>query len=186
MAREQEVKYRVHDLEAVVVGLKRMGVELSAPVRQIDQAYAPVGWREGDDRIGVTFARLRTVGERHWFTTKRPVAGVLDCDERETEVIDRDQMHHAILAMGYRPTVTIAKTRRQAHRGPITVCLDSVDGAGDFLEVEYQSDSGLPPSEVQMRLLALVPAEIDAADRVTVGYDSLVKQRFDGARTGRV
>jgi adenylate cyclase class 2 len=46
------------------------------------------------------------------FTLKRPAENLLSCEEQETDVTDRDQMHGAILAMGFRPTVRIVKVRR--------------------------------------------------------------------------
>lgn len=173
MTREQELKFRVHDRAAVVLGLGRLGIELSAPVQQLDQAYAPRTWADHDDRTGVAFARLRTVGTRHTFTIKQPVTGVLDCTEYETEVADREHMHHAILAMGYRPTVRITKTRQTARHGDIAICLDTLDGLGDFLEIEYLADQDAPPAAIEARLMALVPHPIEPADRLHVGYDSL-------------
>ncbi len=112
--REIEVKYRVDDLEALLVALKSRGIEPSEPVFQDDQAYAPAEWQFGDSKLGVSFLRLRTVQSRHYFTLKQPAGSVHDCLEFETQVTDRQAMHHAILHMGYRPTVRIAKTRRTA------------------------------------------------------------------------
>lgn len=57
--REVEVKYRVTDLEALLVALKACGIGLSEPVHQDDQAYAPVGWEFGESKLGVSFLRLR-------------------------------------------------------------------------------------------------------------------------------
>ena len=110
--REVEVKYRVQDLDALIAALHMRGIALSEPFSQDDQAYAPDGWTYGDDRSGVPFAHLRTVECRHVFTVKRPAENVLSCEEYETAVADRDQMHSAIVAMGFRPTVRIVKTRR--------------------------------------------------------------------------
>lgn len=59
--REVEVKYCVDDLEALLIALKDRGIELSGPVYQDDQAYAPDGWQFGDSKLGVSFVRLRTV-----------------------------------------------------------------------------------------------------------------------------
>jgi adenylate cyclase, class 2 len=70
--REIELKYRVNDLEALLVALKSLGIELSEPVFQDDQAYAPAGWQFGDSKLGVSFLRMRTVAGRHYFTLKQP------------------------------------------------------------------------------------------------------------------
>src|SRR4051812_5991510 len=95
-------KVRGLDLDALTAALQRRGVTLSTPVHQEDQAYAPSGWSTGESRIGVTFARLRLQDGVCLFTTKTPVDNVLACLEHETVVDDRDQMHQAVLAMGYR------------------------------------------------------------------------------------
>jgi CYTH domain len=77
---------------------------------------------------GVPFVRLRTVGDQHTFTLKRPAENALSCDEYETVVADRQQMGHAILAMGFYPTVRIAKVRRTATLDGLVLCVDEVAG----------------------------------------------------------
>lgn len=87
--REIEVKYQVEDMEALLVALKSRGIELSEPVFQDDQAYAPAGWQFGDSKLGVSFLRLRTVAGRHYFTFKQPADSAQACLEYETQVTDR-------------------------------------------------------------------------------------------------
>src|SRR5688572_11648530 len=110
MSGEIEVKYRVADPVGLADVLARHRIVLSAPIHQDDQAYAPLSWSPGDCRIGLTFVRLRTQNGQCLFTTKTPVDNVLACREHETVVASREQMHEAILAMGYRPTVRVVKT----------------------------------------------------------------------------
>ena len=129
-----------------VRGAETAGIELGAPVRQDDQAYAPDGWVYGDARCGVPFARLRTVGGRHVFTVKRPAENVLSCEEHETVVADRDQMHHAIVAMGFWPTVRIVKTRCTATVGDLVLCVDELDGLGAVSQVRLRSVFSSPAS----------------------------------------
>ena len=112
LVREIEVKYRVDDLEGIFAALKARGIEVSDPVHQDDQAYAPASWQFGDSKLGVSFLRLRTVAGRHCFTLKQPAQNEQACLEYETEVADRGAMHHAALHMGYRPAVRLTKTRR--------------------------------------------------------------------------
>lgn len=128
--REVEAKYRVADVEALLLALKPRGVELAPAVVQDDQAYAPAGWRYGQSKIGVPFGRLRTEAGRHVFTVKVPGDNELSCEEHETEVTDRDEMHAAVVAMGFTPTVRIVKTRRRGRWGGVSLCLDDVTGLG--------------------------------------------------------
>lgn len=140
--REVEVKYHVRDVEALLVAMKARGLTLSAPVRQDDQAYAPEWCSYGDSKLGVPFVRLRTVDGRHTFTLKRPAENALSCDEHETLVADREQMHHVILAMGFTPTVRVVKVRRTAELPDLSLCVDEVAGLGTFMELERMVADG--------------------------------------------
>jgi adenylate cyclase class 2 len=173
--REVEVKYRVSDLEALLVALKGRGIELSEPVYQDDQAYAPVGWEFGDSKLGVSFVRLRTVGGRHYFALKQPGANAQDCLEYETEVADRETMHGAILRMGYRPTVRVAKTRRVASLEDCSLCVDDLEGVGVFMELERLVPDEADAGAVQADLAGFVASLDIATTRTADTYDSLVQ-----------
>jgi adenylate cyclase class 2 len=172
--REIELKYRVADLEATLLALKARGIELSEPVFQDDQAYAPAGWQFGDNKLGVSFLRLRTVQGRHYFTLKQPAANAQDCLEYETQVTDRQAMHHAALHMGYRPTVRIAKTRRMATLEDCSLCIDEVEGVGEFLELERMAPDHADAQAIQASLGIFVTSLGIAATRTDQTYDSLV------------
>lgn len=173
--REVEVKYQVPDTEALLVALKTHGIEFAAPVYQDDQAYAPVGWSYGDAKLGVSFVRLRTVADQHTFTLKRPAENALSCDEYETAVADRKQMDHAILAMGFYPTVRIAKVRRMAALDGLVLCVDEVEGLGAFLELERMVPAEVSGEDVQAEMVAFVASLDVEAERTAETYDSLVR-----------
>jgi adenylate cyclase class 2 len=178
--REIEVKYRVHDLEALLLALKTRGVTLSDPVHQDDQAYAPQGWAFGDCKLGVSFVRLRTVNGHHTFTLKQPTINVQSCLEHETAVADREAMHHAILQMGYYATVRVAKTRRTANLDGLSLCVDDLEGVGTFLELERLVAEDVSEAAVQAELASFVTGLGTTAERTEETYDSLVR----AARTG--
>jgi len=182
--REIEVKYRVDDLEGVLTALKSRGIEVSDPVRQDDQAYAPAGWQFGDGKIGVSFLRLRTVAGRLYFTLKQPVDNDQACLEYETEVTDREAMHHVALHMGYRPTVRIVKVRRTASIDGCSLCIDDLEGIGSFVEAERMVPDGADAQAVQADLAALIESLGATVVRTTETYDSLVHAAQRGSRPG--
>jgi adenylate cyclase, class 2 len=175
--REVEVKYRVLDVDALVAELAGCGVDLGDCVVQDDQAYAPAGWEYGEPRIGVPFARLRTVAGRHVFTVKRPAENVLSCEEHESTVADREEMHRALLAMGFRATQRIRKSRRSgsAFGGAVSVCVDVVDGLGVFLELERMVPEGVPGEVIQAGLTEFVASLAIEGERVEDTYDALLR-----------
>ncbi len=172
--REIEVKYRVDDLEALLVALKSRGIELGEPVFQDDQAYAPAGRQFGDSKLGVSFLRLRTVAGRDYFALKQPVGNAQACLEYETQVADRYAMHGAVLHMGYRPTVRIVKTRRTATLGTCSLCVDDVEGIGGFLELERLATDDADTQAIQADLAAFADSLGIMATRTEETYDSLV------------
>jgi adenylate cyclase, class 2 len=172
--REIEVKYRVDDLEGLLAALKSRGIEVSDPLHQDDQAYAPAGWQFGDNKLGVSFLRLRTVRGRHYFALKQPAQNAQACLEYETEVADREAMHQAALRMGYRPTVRIVKTRRTASVGGCSLCIDDLEGVGGFIEAERMAPDDVDAQAVQAELAALIESLGSTAARTTETYDSLV------------
>lgn len=177
---EIEVKYRVCDPGALERALAARGAELSAPVSQDDQAYAPRGWVFGQPKAGVTFARLRSEDGRCVFTVKKPLDNEMACVEHETVVADRTQMHQAVLAMGFVPTVRIVKTRRSARLGEVAVCVDEVEHAGLFFEVEKIVGADTCPVAVQDQLDSFARSLGVALERVTDTYDSLVLGALPG------
>ncbi len=179
--REVEVKFSVTDLEALLCAIRTTGIHLGEPVYQDDQAFAPIGWAFGDSKLGVSFLRLRTVEGRHWFALKQPDANAQDCLEYETEVADRQQMHEAILRMGYWATVRVAKSRRTGRRGEVSLCLDELEGVGTFLELERMVSDEEPAAAVQDELAAFVASLGIEAVRTAETYDSLVRAAQGGA-----
>ncbi|HUC25259.1 MAG TPA: CYTH domain-containing protein [Streptosporangiaceae bacterium] len=178
--QEIEVKYRVYDLAALERELAVRGAALSRPVHQDDQAYAPRGWTYGQPKTGVVFARLRSEGDRCLFTVKMPLDNEMACVEHETAVADRAQMHEAVLAMGFVPTVRIVKTRRSAKLGEIAVCVDDVEHAGLFFEVEKVLAAADRPVAIQDQLDYFARSLGLVLDRVTDTYDSLVRVALAG------
>ena len=92
----------------------------------------------------------------------------------ETQVTDRQAMHHAALHMGCRPTVRIAKTRRVAALDDFSLCIDEVEGVGGFLELERIAADHADAQVVQADLAVFVSSLGVAATRTDQTYDSLV------------
>ncbi|GAA2709434.1 class IV adenylate cyclase [Micromonospora olivasterospora] len=173
--REIEVKYRVADPAPLVWALRERGVVLSAPILQDDQAYAANGWSYGQSKTGAAFARLRTENGRHTFCVKKPLDNELACAEHETEVLARGEMHQAILAMGFYPTIRIVKTRRTGRFDRMLLCLDDVDGLGAFFEIEAMVGGDRPAAEVQRDLDRFARSLGVDLVRSTETYDSLIR-----------
>lgn len=107
------------------------------------------------------------------------------CLEHETEVADREQMHQAVLSMGFYPTVRIVKTRRTGRLDDVTICVDEVEHVGVFVEFERTAPSQEDGSAVQAELDALARSLGVALARTSETYDSLSVRRRPRRRRGR-
>ena len=183
--REIEIKVRLQDKEGLLAALAGKDVALGEPVHQRDQVFGLPGEAGGDGNT-VPWLRVRTEthgqGEnetqRTLFTLKRSVTGQLDSIERETEVGDPDIMIAIVEELGFVPFSDLSKTRRTGKLNDVEVCIDSVEGLGDFMELERLAGENADPAAIVNGLWREM-AELGITsrhDEVTDGYDILMKR----------
>ena len=78
--------------------------------------------------------------------------------EYETAVADAAVMQKLFAALGFAPLYTVRKTRRSFTCGARTVCLDTVDSLGDFMELESLLPDGSDRAAATGELLSLLDA----------------------------
>jgi adenylate cyclase class 2 len=131
---EIEIKARAN-LEALRKKLKQDGAALERAVEQTDIYYnAPDrDFAKTDEAL-----RLRNEAGQIFLTYKGPK---LDAESKtrkevEVEVAGFDGMEDILHSLGYGATLRVHKTREIYHLDGAVVCLDRVDGLGDFVELE--------------------------------------------------
>jgi len=108
--------------------------------------------------------------------------------EAETTVEDSEAMANILSGLGYEPAATVRKKREYFVVDGCTVTLDTVDGLGEFVEVEYGTDDALTGQDSESQLAESEPAvesksAIDAAREQAeavmhqLGLDSTVQIR---------
>ena len=91
--------------------------------------------------------------------------------ELETAVEDFETMRQFFCALGYKPVFPVKKTRRSFTYGAKTVCLDSVDGLGDFMELETVLPDGSDRETAVQELLVLL-------DTLGVSREALTRKSY--------
>lgn len=76
--------------------------------------------------------------------------------EYETSVGSMAAARGLLRALGFRDLFTVDKTRREFSRGEVTVCLDSVAGLGEYLELEILLEDAERREAAVDTLLALL------------------------------
>ena len=79
--------------------------------------------------------------------------------------------------LGFVPFSDVSKTRRTGKLNDIEVCIDSVEGLGDFMELEQLADEDADLAAITDDLWRIM-AELGVSrqDEVTDGYDILMKK----------
>jgi adenylate cyclase, class 2 len=142
---EIELKFRNPHRAAVEAGLARLG---ATPMKTRNESDRYFNAPDRDFRETDEVFRLRCVGEIGTLTYKGPKrAGAAKTrEEHEANLAEGgiESMDRMLRALGYRPTAIVAK-RRSIHALPcagfdIHVCLDTLDGIGEFVEIEIVAE----------------------------------------------
>lgn len=178
--REIEIKAQVADKAALLGVLSGQGVKVSEPVTHRDRVFGLSGV-SGDDENSQPWLRIRTEtragSTRHMFTLKKSVTNQMDSIEHETEVTDDKELEKIILHSGFEPYSDLTKTRQTAHKGEIEICIDTIDGLGDFIEVEKLTEEDVDYDTVAKELWEVLESfGVHRANHVTDGYDVLMRK----------
>ena len=146
MQYEVEQKFRIENQSAVRQKLRALGGELDDPVIQADQYFAhPVrDFASTDEAL-----RIRRAGPDNWVTYKGPKIDLTSKTREEIELAlprgDDGAARFGVLlrALGFQPVATVTKQRRhttfQWHERRCEAAVDTVEGLGDFVELEFSA-----------------------------------------------
>ena len=140
MTLEIEVKAYADDLERVETDLKRMGAHFVAEINQTDTYFNHPNriFAETDEAL-----RIRVSDDHTFLTYKGPK---IDARSKTREEIEVSLEHADVTAqlltkLGFTPVADVKKVRRIFTLDNFTICLDTVDTVGTFVEVETSGEN---------------------------------------------
>ncbi len=176
--KEIEIKAYLKNKSAVLKKLAELGCELSEPVIQTDTVFAKVVAPYADYLKNEYFIRIREKNDGTFlFTVKMQMSTELTKTEYETKIDNGNAMMQALVAMGYQQANRLKKIRQIAHYGDFEICIDAIEGLGEFIEIEKMSndDENTVRSELETFLYAL---GVSPEDETKKGYDMLVMEQL--------
>jgi adenylate cyclase, class 2 len=179
--REIEIKATLLDKQGLLKALQDAGIQVSEPVIHHDRVFGPSGVNGNDGDNTAPWLRLRTETKgskkQHLFTLKKSVTSQMDSIEHETEVANDVELLKIIEYIGYEPFSDLTKTRQKAKYGEIELCIDTVDGLGDFVEAEKLTEEDADYETVAAELWGVLERfGISRSEYVTEGYDVLMNK----------
>jgi len=181
--REIEIKARVKDRVSLLATLKTNGVELSEPITQRDRVFGLQGVDGGDDTNDASWLRIRIETKngttKQIFTLKKSVTNQMDSIEHETEIADGAELEQIIKHLNFLPYSDLTKTRQKAAHGELEICVDTVEGLGDFIEVEKLTSEDADYAQVAEELWQVLESfGVQRHDHVTDGYDVMMRRKM--------
>ena len=193
--REVEIKARVTDEMSLMHNLRDKGVMFGKLLFQHDAVFGlpdVVSGREiGEPTDGDATApwlRIRTEevdGKRTvYLTLKKSQGAYLDKIEHESIVDSATRVMDIVTTLGFVKYSDVTKTRQQGSIEDMTICVDSVDGLGVFVELEKltEDDDIMLYQEVSDEMWAILgQLGVDRINEVTKGYDVLILDKRKSA-----
>jgi len=142
---EVELKVRA-DHETVLQRLDELDADRENQIQQEDTYYdAPHrDFAETDEALRIRYERDADESEGDARVTyKGPLleAESKSREEFETGIEDGDTMNEVLERLGFSPAATVTKERTEFALDGYTITLDRVEGLGEFIEVETETDS---------------------------------------------
>lgn len=138
---EIEIQVQVENIEPLREFLKAQA-KLIGTNRQVDEYFTPAHRDFIATRPTAEWLRLRdadgtySINYKNWHHGANGKSN--HCDEYETPVGDIDQLRRIFSAIDIKPIVKVDKTRTVYRHEDYEISLDTVEGLGDFVEVEFK------------------------------------------------
>jgi adenylate cyclase, class 2 len=153
---EVEAKLRCADLAAIRERLRHLGARAQPLQIQEDTFFQHP---QRDFQASDEALRLRKVAGGYELTYKGPRQPGVRAKARLEQTIRLQEDPSALLgSLGFRPSVRISKSRQLWLLDQVAVALDSVEGLGDFVEIEVQVEeaaAGQPRIDAALKQLGL-------------------------------
>lgn len=144
---EVEIKLKIDSVDTIKSKLLALGFAECGTLVETDTYYDN---RNGDIRSSDNALRIRKTVNKETgssfaqinFKEKKLDNKSMSRHEYESDVTDADAMSHILEGLGYRPvSPLVIKTRRELKSSDINACIDTVEGLGDYLELETMTES---------------------------------------------
>jgi len=174
---EVEVKAKA-DLSKVRPILENIGAVKIGVEEQSDTYFAAPhrDFAKTDEAL-----RIRNLDGRAVLTYKGPKLDSVSKTRKEFETfVDEKNTIEILHALGFSEAGAVRKSREVFRAGDITVCLDSVEGLGEFLEVEIVAGEEQELGPIRLKLFELLKQfGVREEDSIRTSYLELVLENLN-------
>ncbi len=139
---EIEIRAKINNLDNIEQNIIKFGAKLIKEKGQVDKYFGEINLYK---KIGYSFLiRVRDEGDKKFMTYKGAKSkkdGVWE--EYEFEIDDLKKYIEMFEAMGLEEVIVVKKYRKEYVLDSLTICLDVIDGLGNFIEIESKNSSDI-------------------------------------------
>jgi adenylate cyclase class 2 len=174
--KEVEIKAKIASIAELKERLTDLGCFFSKPVMQEDAIFLPQGVKYTEIKKGTPVVRIRSSAGLVTLTLKKRIETEIELIKIEKEVIvnNKEAAIEIIEQLGFYKVIEVNKEREECSLDGLTVCLDAVQGLGNFIEVEKLSAEDDTSNTQEELLIFLNTLGITKHDAVSKGYDTLI------------
>lgn len=123
--------------------------------------------------------RERTATADHWETVITYKGPLLDDDSKsreefETAIGDGDVGDEILTRLGFSAAATVRKNREHYDLNGVTITLDEVDGVGQYVEAELESETAAIDPVRERAVEALESLGLDSDEQIQTSYLGLL------------
>lgn len=188
---EVEVKLKIDSAELIEKKLIELGFKKGQTLQEIDYYYNGVDrdFRESGEALRLRLVESldgsAVVADRPGealvqMTYKGPKLDNISMSrvEHQVNIDDFETMQSILSSLGYRPVVPVIKLRRELFSERINACVDTVDGLGDYLELEIMVDQDDQRVDALDRISGVLnQLGYSISDTTTTSYLSMLERR---------
>ncbi len=178
---EVEVKAKLVNREEIINKLIDMGCSFSEELHQIDHIFIP-NHLSFPPPLDTPVLRVRIQDNKHIFTLKISQSNRQDCIEHELEISDGHKMLEIMNLINYKKVPVVNKKRIKTNLENMEIVIDTVEGLGEFIEVERIVNENDPQlrQKIQEELLAFLSSIGVSNDDHLPGskYDIMLYEKY--------
>ena len=177
---EVEQKYELPDAVALVDRLTASGATAGEPNRQVDTYLNPPDRDFTAPEVITEWLRIRTSPHGSSLNFKRwhnPGRADAYADEHESPVGDVDAIERTFAALGFTELVTVDKTRTTYRLDDVEVAVDTLSGAGAYVEFEFKGDAASTDDAHAHLEKFIADLGVELGGRVHRGYPHILLGR---------
>lgn len=133
--QEIEIKFRVQNLLQIENSLTNNGCTFSKELNQKDVIFVP-NIKDTSNKDGNIFVRIRKSNENIELNLKKRSSNLIQAKEIEFNIDNFEAANDFLETLGLYKWVTVEKQRKTTKYKNFNICIDTVKGLGNFIEIE--------------------------------------------------